>query len=56
MRLPLVQDYKRRRLGQHRDGPAWFEAVAEDVPSVSAWWRASVGLSEDSQNHENRES
>ena len=38
----VVQDYKRRRLGQHRDGPAWFEAVAEDVPSVSAWWRATA--------------
>jgi hypothetical protein len=40
----LVHDYKRRRLGQRQDAPEWFEAVASDVPPISAWWQTTADL------------
>ena len=39
-----ASDYKRRRLGNDEDGPAWFEAVAADVPAVADWWKATARL------------
>ena len=45
----LAQGYKRRRLGERKEVPAWFEAVTSDVPSqyrrggrqqrTWCWWR-----------------
>jgi hypothetical protein len=40
----LVHDYKRRRLGQRQEAPEWFEAVASDVPPISAWWQTTADL------------
>jgi hypothetical protein len=40
----LVHDYKRRRLGQRQEAPDWFEAVASDVPPISAWWQTTADL------------
>ena len=39
-----ASNYKRRRLGNDEEGPAWFEAVAADVPAVADWWKATARL------------
>jgi hypothetical protein len=40
----LAQGYKRRRMGEGKEVPAWFEAGASDVPSVLAWWQTTADL------------
>ena len=40
-----ARDYKRRRLGDGCVAPAWFSAVAADVPAVADWWREAATIS-----------
>ena len=35
----LAQEYLRRRLTSGQKVPAWLQAVAEDVPAASRWWK-----------------